>query len=174
MRNEADREACGARATRKRETKPIRGGGGHGENAWARCAKRSQSARGRAHAGTTAGEAFTNARGRCAKRSQSHFRTVRQSGSPFDFQYKTGVEGFECMCLNRLGEIAVTEKGLLGSAALETCKRPWGTGLRRVRHRACRLLGTKPRPISSVWGFGMRSFLPRPFMYWWSPPEASD
>ena len=161
MRNEANREVCGATANRKCETKPIRRGGGHSKNAWAtgakrsqsggvqgegnQDAKRSQSAGGLAHAGTVAGEAFTNARCakrsqsggvrgegnwkmrneanpprggghgknawvRGAKRSQSHLRTVRQSGNPLCFQYRTGVERFERMCMNRLAEIVVTNR----------------------------------------------------------------
>ena len=134
MRNEANRKARGARATRKCETKPIRGGGGHGENAWGRCAKRSQSggvwgegnqdakrsqsAGGRPHACTIAGEAFTNAWARCAKRSQSHFRTVGQSGNPFYFQYKTGIERPERMCMNRLAEIAVMMAGIQATSRI--------------------------------------------------------
>jgi hypothetical protein len=81
MRNEANREARRAKATGGCETKPIRRGGGHGKNAWATG----------------------------AKRSQSHSRTVRQSGNPLCFQYRTGVEQFERMCMNRLAEIVVTD-----------------------------------------------------------------
>jgi len=82
-------------------------------------AKQSQSAGGRADGGMIAGEALMNAWARCAEQSQSHFRTVWQSGNPLRFQYRTRVKRFERMCMNRLGEIAVTEKGLLGSAAPE-------------------------------------------------------
>ena len=98
MRNEANREACEAAAIRGCETKPIRcetvrdwadmmgagaeqsqTGGVRGEGN--QDAKRSQSAGGRAHAGTIVGEALTNAWAG-AEQSQSHFRTVRQSGNP--------------------------------------------------------------------------------------------
>jgi hypothetical protein len=81
VRNEANREVCGAAAIRGCGTKPIRRGGGRGKTAWATG----------------------------VERSQSHFRTVRQSGNPFCFQYRTGVERFERMCMNRLAEIVVTD-----------------------------------------------------------------
>ena len=78
MRNEANREVCGATALRKCGTKPI---------------------------GRRAGRRQLED----AKRSQSHSRTVRQSGNPLCFQYRTGVERFERMCMNRLAEIVVTD-----------------------------------------------------------------
>lgn len=101
MRNEANREVCGATALRKCETKPIRRGGGHGENAWGRCAERSQSAAIRCQA-TKPPNCGGGAHGKIAwaisaERSQSHFRTVWQSGNPPCFQYRTGIERFERM-----------------------------------------------------------------------------
>jgi hypothetical protein len=81
VRNEANREVWGRRQREDAKRSQSAAGWGDGKNAWARG----------------------------AKRSQSHLRTVRQSGNPLCFQYKTGVERFERMCMNRLAEMVVTD-----------------------------------------------------------------
>jgi hypothetical protein len=104
MRNEANRGVCRAAAVRECETKPIRGGGGRGKNAWATGAERSQShfrtvrwqfgnplciargwcgtkpigrCAGRRQSGDAKRSQSAGGGGRGAERSQSHFRTVR-------------------------------------------------------------------------------------------------
>ena len=121
MRNEANREVWGATALRKCETKPIRrervrdwadmvgaGATEQSQSGGVSCegdpdAKQSQSA-GVGGAARTPGP-------RARNKANPIFGQYGKVRIPLCFQYKTGVERFGRMCMNRLVEIAVTEKG---------------------------------------------------------------
>src|ERR1035437_377611 len=81
--------------------------------------------------------------GQARNKANPIFGQYGKAGTPLYSQYRTRVKRLERMCRNRLAEIAVTEKGLLGSAAPETPPDTGGSkpSPRRPAIRSLRLIG---------------------------------